>query len=376
MRSIRAWCLVVAVGALNAVIAADAPAMMDISAELEKIRAAHKLPALAAAVIVDGKLVAVNAVGVRKIGDPTPVTVNDQFHLGSCTKAITGTLAQLLVADKKIRWDSTLADVFPELAEGMLPVFRGVTLEQLVAHRSGLAADTSSSSDMFKLEVANNKLPGKLSDKRVKFLKAVLQEEPSGKPGGKYEYANCNFVLAAAMLERVSGRSWEELVAEKIFQPLGMKSAGFGAMGQPGKVSQPWQHEKTLFGAVPVEPGPNSDNPALMTPAGRVHCSIADWARYVAAHVLNVEKSPAQLAFVAPASGQGYVAGWNVTRRNWAKGVVLHHNGTNTMNYAVVWASPADRFAVLVSTNQGGDAAAKACDEVCTEAINELLTKK
>ena len=79
---------------------------------LEAIRKKHDLPALAVVVVKDGAIRDRLAVGVRKLGDPTPVTTNDLFHIGSCTKSMTATLAAMLIEDGKLKWDTTIADVF------------------------------------------------------------------------------------------------------------------------------------------------------------------------------------------------------------------------------------------------------------------------
>src|SRR5262245_2656 len=89
----------------------------DITDLLEQSRKKLDLPALAAAVISENRVLTVGAVGVRKLGERVPVTAHDQFHLGSCTKAMTATVAGMLVQEKKLAWDSTLAGVFPKMAE-------------------------------------------------------------------------------------------------------------------------------------------------------------------------------------------------------------------------------------------------------------------
>ncbi|HLV79318.1 MAG TPA: hypothetical protein VKT32_03520, partial [Chthonomonadaceae bacterium] len=76
-----------------------------------------------------------------------------------------------------------------------------------------------------------------------------------------------------------------------------------------------------------------------------------------------------------PLFGGDYAAGWVVTDRNWGGGRVLMHNGSNNQNYSVVWMAPLRDFAVLVATNQGGDAAAKACDEAASALIQSYLQK-
>src|SRR5262245_29190348 len=80
--------------------AAD-PSPPDTTDLLEQTRKKIDLPALAAAVISEGRVLAVGAVGVRKLGEKVAVTLQDQFHLGSCTKAMTATVAATLVEEKK-----------------------------------------------------------------------------------------------------------------------------------------------------------------------------------------------------------------------------------------------------------------------------------
>src|ERR1035438_9221348 len=105
---------------------------------LEDIRKKHDLPALAAVVVKDGVICDRLAVGVRKLGDPTPVTTNDLFHIGSCTKSMTATLTAMLIEDGKLRWDSTTAEMFPELKGKMDKQYERVTVEQLLTHRGGV----------------------------------------------------------------------------------------------------------------------------------------------------------------------------------------------------------------------------------------------
>src|SRR4029079_6339969 len=109
----------------------------DLSEILTRGRDEPNLPAVAAAAMKDGKLLALGAEGVRKVGDPTPVNSTDKFHIGSCTKAMTATLAAMFVERGKLRWTDTLAEIFPERATKMHPDYRLVTMEMLLAHRAG-----------------------------------------------------------------------------------------------------------------------------------------------------------------------------------------------------------------------------------------------
>ena len=108
---------------------------------LEPVRVRFELPALAAAVVRNGRIVASGAVGTRRAGSVIPVTLDDRFHIGSDTKAMTSLLAAMLVEGGKIRWDSTVAEIFPELVATMDSELKAVTLEQLLSHTSGIPSD-------------------------------------------------------------------------------------------------------------------------------------------------------------------------------------------------------------------------------------------
>ncbi len=347
----------------------------DLSADLAKFIRDRKIPGLAAAAVLDGKIVAAGATGVRKYGDPVPVTVDDKFHLGSCTKSMTGALAAMLVADGKIRWDSTAAEVFPdlEIAAG----YRQATLLEMASNTGGVPHDVPPA--LWKSTVANRGKPEAVQ--RLDFVRALLAVPPAYPPGTANVYSNGGFTVAGAMLENVSGMPYDRLIAKLLFKPLHLRSAGFGAPGTAGKIDQPYGHVFKNGILFPITPGPGADNPPAITPAGRVHLSILDFARYASFQLGTADPSPLErksLDFlhtpVPPA--EDYGVGWNIFKRDWAGGTALTHNGTNTMNYAVMWLAPDKKFAAVAACNIGGDAAAKACDDAVAFLIGTYLTRR
>lgn len=350
----------------------------DLNAQLEPIRQKYDLPALAGAIVTSEGTVALGAVGVRKYGSPDPVTVDDQFHLGSCTKSMTATLIAMLVEEGRLSWHTTLAQAFPDLSGTMQPAYRTVTLEQLLAQRSGFSEESWPHGKTF---LDMHHLPGTPRQQRQTYVAMVLQEPPVFPPGSRFLYSNRNYAVAGAMAERVANDSWEHLMVRRLFRPLGMKTAGFGAMGTPGKIDQPWQHRLDGAKHQPIEPGPLSDNPPVIGPAGTVHCSIGDWARYIRAHLAGEQGKSGILKpetfrkLHTPPFGGDYAAGWVVTERDWGGGRVLTHAGSNNQNFAVVWMAPLRDFAVLAATNQGGDEAAKACDDAASVLIQSYLQR-
>jgi len=352
----------------------------DLNSLLEPIRTKYDLPALAGAIVTSKGLAAVGAVGVRKYGTNTPVTINDQFHLGSDTKAMTATLLAMLFEEGKISWDTTLEQALPNLAAKMHPAYRKVTLEQMLAHRAGFPEDSWPKGKTF-VDVHN--LPGSPREQRAAYVALILSEPPANTPGSAYLYSNRSYAVAGAIAEKLANDSWESLMQKRIFGPLGMQTCGFGAMGTPGKIDQPWQHILMTFGIhKAIEPGPRSDNPPAIAPAGTVHCSIVDWGKFVTAHLRGergesgILKPETFKRLHTPPMGGEYGFGWLVTQRPWAgNGPALNHNGSNNQNYAIVWMAPAKDFAVLVATNQAGGETFNACD-AAAYALIQHFTKQ
>ena len=197
---------------------------------LESIRTTHDLPGLGAAVVTDHGLELLVTTGVRKKGDPTPFTDKDLWHLGSCGKAITATMIARLVEAGTLRFDQALGQTFPEYVDRMSEQFAGITLAQLLSHSSGLPAN---------IQLANYVGERNVVNARRRALLEALQTPLVTPPGEGYLYSNFGYILAGHMAEKVTRKRWESLVRTEVFQPLGMKSAGFGGIGSRGRVNQP-----------------------------------------------------------------------------------------------------------------------------------------
>lgn len=338
---------------------------------LEALRQKHDLPALAVVVVQDGKICDRAAAGFRKIDETTPVTTNDVFHIGSCTKSMTATLTALLIEEGKLRWDTTVAEVFPELKGKMDQKYEAVTVEQLLKHRGGVPGNPPAIAWRKAREQK-----GTRPQQRMEFITAVLKAPPAAAPGPKMIYSNQGYAIVGAMLERLAGKSWEDLMTEKLFNPLRMSSAGFGPPGTTDKLEQPWGHTRQLGVTVPLQ----QDNPPAIGPAGTVHCSLDDLACFVIAH-LNGERTGSLLKpetfrkLHTPPDGGDYACGWVMLKRSWAGGKTLMHNGSNTMWYVVMWLAPEKNFAVIAATNIAGPDAEKGCDAVASAMIGKWLAK-
>lgn len=317
----------------------------DLSASLETIRSRGKLPALAAAAWRGRDLLAIGAAGARKEGG-TPITVEDRFHLGSDTKAMTAVLVAIWIDRGKLHWDDTLRALF---GEGVHESLAGVTLEQLLQQRGGFAGALPPE------ELIELWKEGDDSAARDRWVMKQLAK-PAARPPGTFEYSNTSYVVLGAALARATGKSWEDLMRADLFAPLDMRSCGFGAPDG----DSPWGHRDVSGERVAVAPGPLADNAPILGPAGRVHCSLRDWGKFLGV-VLAGARGEATLAGVATmkrlltpppgaAEHERYAGGWMMTTRPWG-GVVYTHSGSNTMWTATAWLAPEKNLAFAAATN-------------------------
>jgi CubicO group peptidase (beta-lactamase class C family) len=359
---------------------------------LQPLLEQYQIPAIAAVVISDGNIIAQGAVGERKFGDSTPVTIDDQWLLGSCTKAFTATLIGILVEKGKLNWTTTMGEIYPELRDRMLPKYRDVTIIELLSHHAGMISNTTDAGYPPGTTAAYwLGLTEPITQQRYEFTKDILCQPDSPAvnalpaPGTTFLYSNVGYVIAGAAAEQVTGKSWEDLVTTLIFQPLGMTTAGFGAMSTGGLVDQPWLHYISNGTIIPVPPDyPRIYGPAVDGPAGMIHISVKDWAKFVTMH-LEGEKGGSSL--LKPETfkilhtppfdtGAGYALGWFYQTDPFTGGMALWHGGTNGVNYAYVWMSPKSDFAILITTNIGGNDANSACNNVIATLVQQFLPKK
>jgi D-alanyl-D-alanine carboxypeptidase len=325
----------------------------DLGPDLETARAARTLPALTAAVWRDGALVAHGAVGLRVATDPaSAVGQGDRWHLGSNTKAMTATLIGIYVDRGLLTWDATMATVFPDVA--VHAGLRSVTIEQLLQHRGGIANDAWHPPLTAALTAGKEAV-------RADLARAMLEAAP-GATVGNYHYSNAGFILAGAIVERVGGATWEELIDRELWRPLGMTGCGFGAPTG----AQPWGHRD---GNVPVAPGPAADNHPALGPAGTAHCTLESYGKFLALHAGTAPPEAAALVsaaslarlHAAPATTEGtpYAGGWVLVG-----GRGIGHAGSNTMWYLTTIVMPDAKLAVVVATNRADGTIAVVRDEL------------
>jgi CubicO group peptidase (beta-lactamase class C family) len=229
-----------------------------------------------------------------------------------------------------------------------------------MAHRSGITdgdpAEDKALADMTK----------PVTQRRHDFARLITHRKHGGGflfnlPGQVYKYMNENFILAGAMLERVTGKSWEDLMTTELFQPLGMTTAGFGAPGSSSNVDQPWGHTDASGVWVPSK----GDNTPGLGPAGTVHASLADWAKFIRLHLTGSQGSltlatptfnTLHTQYLLPSNGlyqDRY--GWGWIMYDDIGGVALGHDGSNNLWYCSCQVLPERGVAFIAVSNIGAN---------------------
>lgn len=316
---------------------------------LDSLRYVLDLPALAGAIVTDTGIVEARAVGSRRYGGEANVTDTDRFHLGSCGKSFTSVLIGVLVDEGLLEWNTTLPEIFPEYASTMRAEYKNVTVKDLLSHSAGFVRDA----DLY-FNTTNPRA------KRLEALEWVLKQPPAQQKG-KFLYSNLGFAIAGAVAEKLTNKDYEELLIERVTKPLGITTAGFGAMGTEGKEDQPLQHTPShAHLTATADAGLN----LVYNPAGGLHMSVGDWGKYIQ-WILTIEAGGHQTLLrdetakmiITPAVDQGggysYSLGWGVSDQSWAGGKALNHSGSNGFNYSTALLASEKHFGIIVMTNQG-----------------------
>jgi CubicO group peptidase (beta-lactamase class C family) len=337
------------VSASPCVVAQPAPRSLD--AILAPVRAEARVPALGAAIVSSRGLIAIGAVGVRAQGMTARVDTTDQWHLGSCTKAMTAVLVARLVDRGVLRWESTVAELWPDRTRHAS--WDRVTVAQLLTHRGGMQANPDDS-------VWNAVARGRASlvDQRARLARALFAAPPMAPADSMTIYSNAAFIAVGALIERKTGRPWEALLRAEVFRPLGMRTAGFGVPGQAGLPTNARGHVEDSAGMHPMPWLADADNPAVTGPAGTVHASLPDWARFIATLLRGANGDTRYLSraqwrrILQPADARAdYALGWKRVADTTAAGFTLAHLGSNGFWIVQASLAPARGVAVLLTAN-------------------------
>ena len=262
---------------------------------LTETREHYNQPAMAAALVYGDRIIARATTGNIVYGEERAATKNSRFHIGSTTKSMTAVLVAMLVKEGKLEYDMTLERALPDMP--MRVEYRDVTISDLLNNKAGIIAfQLAALEDPVIVKKLMEEIPAAYPDpteQRREVTKLALNLEPIAEPGTKVVYSNVGWPIVGYILEQAAGQSYEDLLYERIFKPLGMNTARIG--GWPASESDPDQPRGHYIDREsPGEPIPQKLNDpyvlsAWMNPSGGVHCTIDDYALYAREHLLGLQ---------------------------------------------------------------------------------------
>lgn len=338
------------------------------------------VPALAAAMVRNGGATMVSAQqGVRKLGASgagNAIQESDKFNLGSVSKVITGNLMGKLIQDGVggLQWNTRLGDVLPEL--WVVPQardgYKNVTLEQLLTHTSGMPYQPESDKvNDWKTYTPLDMNKTALKKRRVQYTLAALLDAPSYWPPGSNSVYGGGGIIASCMAEKKTGQTYEDLVKQHLFTPLGMTNSGFGRMS-PGALNGPWQHS---FSAEDFSASPDNDTHlpgyswGCRTPVGGVCSSAGDLAKFMRE---QLRADPQVFTIATRSTMQTHVVSphSNAMRGAWISDepgsatTTISHNGDNGVSYAHMTLRLGQGVGYVAMSNMSSTISKPAVDEM------------
>lgn len=346
---------------LRTVVAVSAAALLSFSCRAgnleqltDSIRTAFQMPELGFAVVKTDTIAAMLLSGFHRADQENPAgsaKYGDYFHLGSNTKAITAFIAARLVEQGKLQWTTKFFDLYPDWKKDSKSEYAEITLADLLSHRARVNAFTSGME--YKM------LPtftGSVSEQRIQFGRHLLQMNPVPQDAQPFHYSNAGYTLAALMLEKISGKTWEDQVAALFNETLHLNYF----IGWPNKksVDQPWGHWIEDGKPKPLPPDFPYDL-KLAEPAGDISMPLADYSKFIQ---LNLKGLKGQSNVLKPETfeflhygRESYAMGWGNSKKDGKERSM--HSGSAGTFFCITMIDRKSGQAFIVFTNIGGSLA-------------------
>lgn len=296
----------------------------------------------AALVSENGHVIFKKGFGLADFEWKTPNTPDTRFRLGSITKQFTATLVMQLVDERKLSLDATLGSV---LSYYRKDTGAKVTIHHLLTHTSGIPSYTSLPN--FMKDISRN--PYEVREFIERFCSGDLEFEP----GAKFLYDNSGYFILGAIIEQVTGKDYEHVLRERIFDPLGMHASGYDS-SRAILDKRARGYEQGLAGVR------NADYLDMRLPyaAGSLYSTVEDlyiWDQALYGETIVPSKTKERM-FTPALENYGY--GWTIQKRpigsNKAQRLIIGHGGGINGFSTLITRVPEDRHLVVLFNNTGG----------------------
>ncbi len=294
-------------------------------------------PGLACVVLRKGEVVHNGVQGCANVDTKSLISSNTTFRLASVSKQFIAAGILMLIQDKELSLTDTLPEFFPEFPE----YGKEVTLKHLLTHTSGLK-------DYETLLPAG--YTGPVTDEEVL---QIMQGEKEGYflPGEKYQYSNTGYCLLHLIIERSTAQSLDLFLTERIFLPLGMKSAFVHTSGMPDLSGMAYGHSM-VEGKYTIH---NQDMTSWTIGDGGIYASIEDmraWSQIFLAphHIQEYDLSEMFLPHV-PTEIPGHSYGFGLVVSDSSEGYIISHEGETVGFRNCIYAVPDKDLIIIVLIN-------------------------
>lgn len=286
-----------------------------------------------------------------------PATNQSIYYIASCTKAFNGLLAHILAEEGSFNLNAPILHYKPFKDFKRKAIFQNITIMDLLSHQSGIDNPYLS----FRLAYTGDYT-------QTEILKLIEEETQVNEAGKAFEYTNFGYYLLDYLLQAELGKSWKDLLEEKLFQPLGMEySTAYTSKIPAEEFALP--HSGVFKRKVSVSPLQKSDT--LMHAAGGLMTNIKDAAKFLQFYlgkgngiypkdlVVNSyqQQVEAKHEYVRVFNGRGYASGWRIGE--FEKEKIVYHFGGYTGYFAHYSFIPEKNIgmAIFCNTDMGMTAA-------------------
>ena len=348
--------------ALNATVAqtaAPAAASLEqrinrLAEQLEQRRKDLHIPGMAIAVVQDDEVILVRGFGLADLENETPVTPETIFAIGSITKSFTATLVGMLVDEGEMGWDDPVTEHIPYFTLNVDSDDENaeVTIRDMLSHRTGFTQmGLLFASGLF----ASGMVP------REEVLLAATRAEPWVGLREKYYYNNVMYTAAGVAAGNAAGTDWDALVAERIFEPLGMSSSNTSVseLQSDPHLSLGYRWDKDLK-VHKHQPMWDVDH---IGPAGAINSNVLDmaqWLRFQLGHgayngdrlLSETQHKETWTSQIEMGGGNHYGLGWGL--REWRGQPIIQHGGRadGFRSQMALW--PESNLGFVLLTNMRG----------------------
>jgi CubicO group peptidase (beta-lactamase class C family) len=323
----------------------ETPTFDTLDDVVEHYRQKSQIPGIAVGTLIDGDFRG-SGYGVVSLETQYPTRVDTLFQIGSNTKVMTATVVMQLVEQGKLQLDTPIVEYLPELELSDKDALEQITMRHLLTHQSGIDGDIFDDTGV--------------GDDALKVLIAKAKDwKQDTRPGEQWSYCNSGFYIAGRVMEVVLGQSYETIMNERLFAPLGMERSFWFAQDAifystaAGHQQLPGQEHPTV-----AKPWSIPRNAAA---AGAAISNVEDVLKFMAFHMSGGKTaegviSPASVAaMLEPQRRVTSQIEWGI---GWTLGMVggervIYHGGTTNGQNSQMYAVPGKNFAISVLTNSG-----------------------